>query len=263
MKAVSLTCICADVYDGTDIIRAGGEALNFSANISTFKGIDAYLIGAVGTDNYGEHILAEARKFPLDISHVHVIEGETAHNITYLTEDGDRYYKADSWHGGVYTDFKPDENDKTLLAQADWVHITSFCPVLSEVIELKKKHGFKLVVDFNVRRDIENWLMNLSYIDVAFVSADEKTLGTLQELSKRYNCIFVGTLAAEGSRAYKSGEEFICKAVKVDEVVDTTGCGDSFEAGFVASYALCGDILKAMESGSLIASKVLSHYGGF
>ena len=114
-----------------------------------------------------------------------------------------------------------------------------------------------------MRRDIENWLPNLPYINVAFVSADDTLLPVLRELSIKYDCIFVGTLAERGSRAYKNGEEIICNAVKADNIVDTTGCGDSFEAGFVASYALYGDILKAMESGSLIASKVLSHYGGF
>ncbi len=263
MVVVSLTCICADVYDGTDIVRAGGEALNFSANISTFEGIDAFLIGAVGTDKYGESILRQAKEFPLDISHVHIIEGETAHNITYLTEGGDRYYKADSWHGGVYQDFVPDADDEALLARADWVHITSACPVLGNVIGMKRKYGFNLAVDFNVRRDIENWLPLLPFIDLMFVSADDELLPILRELSEKFGCIFIGTLAERGSRAFRKGTETVCAAVKVDNVIDTTGCGDSFEAGFVASYSQYGDILKAMESGSLAASRVLSHYGGF
>lgn len=263
MKVVSLTCICADVYDGTDIVRAGGEALNFSANICSFEGIDAYLVGAVGNDEYGKIILADAQKLPLDISHVHVIDGETAHNITYLTEDGDRYYKADSWHGGVYQNFSPDSSDYALLAQADWVHTTSFCPALNDIIRFRSSHDFRLVVNFSTRRDISAWLSIIPFIDILFVSADAELLPVLQTLSVQYDCIFVGTLAEKGSRAYRKGCEYICNAVKVDSVVDTTGCGDSYEAGFIASYALEGDIVSAMKNGSLVAARVLSHYGGF
>ena len=36
IKLTALPCICADVFDGTDIIRPGGEALNFAAHASRF-----------------------------------------------------------------------------------------------------------------------------------------------------------------------------------------------------------------------------------
>ena len=53
------------------------------------------------------------------------------------------------------------------------------------------------------------------------------------------------------------------QAVKVDAVIDTTGCGDSYHAGFVCSYMLENDIEKAMRVGSEIAAETLKHYGGF
>ena len=46
-------------------------------------------------------------------------------------------------------------------------------------------------------------------------------------------------------------------------IIDTTGCGDSYHAGFVCSYMLENDIEKAMETGSKIAAETLKHYGGF
>ena len=51
--------------------------------------------------------------------------------------------------------------------------------------------------------------------------------------------------------------------MKVDTVIDTTGCGDSYHAGFVCSYILEKDIEKAMSVGSEIAAETLMHYGGF
>ena len=40
IKLTALPCICADVFYGTEIIRPGGEALNFAAHASHFKDID-------------------------------------------------------------------------------------------------------------------------------------------------------------------------------------------------------------------------------
>lgn len=53
------------------------------------------------------------------------------------------------------------------------------------------------------------------------------------------------------------------QAVEVDTIIDTTGCGDSYHAGFVCSYMLENDIEKAMNVGSEIAAENLKHYGGF
>ena len=42
IKLTALPCICADVFYGTEIIRPGGEALNFAAHASHFKDIPAH-----------------------------------------------------------------------------------------------------------------------------------------------------------------------------------------------------------------------------
>lgn len=56
IKLTALPCICADVFYGTEIIRPGGEALNFAAHASHFKDIDVTLLGVVGKDKYAEAI---------------------------------------------------------------------------------------------------------------------------------------------------------------------------------------------------------------
>lgn len=48
LNLVALPCICVDVFDGTDIIRPGGEALNFAAHASKFNDINVALLGIVG-----------------------------------------------------------------------------------------------------------------------------------------------------------------------------------------------------------------------
>ena len=71
------------------------------------------------------------------------------------------------------------------------------------------------------------------------------------------------TITELGNVTYLKRQEFSVQAVKVDTVIDTTGCGDSYHAGFVCSYMLENDIEKAMRVGSEIAAETLKHYGGF
>lgn len=73
--------------------------------------------------------------------------------------------------------------------------------------------------------------------------------------------MFVATLAEYGSVAYKNGEEYSCKAVKVEKIVDTTGCGDSYQGAFIVDYLINKDVISAMKAGSEAAAVTLSFEG--
>jgi fructoselysine 6-kinase len=53
-KIIAMPCLCVDIFDGTDEIRPGGEALNFAAHASEFDHIDIALISVIGNDTYGK-----------------------------------------------------------------------------------------------------------------------------------------------------------------------------------------------------------------
>ena len=95
------------------------------------------------------------------------------------------------------------------------------------------------------------------------ISGSEELLPKFRKLSDKYRCLFNISLAERGSVTYFHGQEFRVQAVEVESIIDTTGCGDSYHAGFVCSYMLENDIEKAMETGSKIAAETLKHYGGF
>ena len=100
INLVALPCLCVDVFDGTDELRAGGEALNFAVHASKFEEFNVSILGAVGQDSYAKFIMDSVSDKRIDVSHVRVEEDKvTANNRTYLTADGDRYYKDDSWTG--------------------------------------------------------------------------------------------------------------------------------------------------------------------
>lgn len=265
MKVTAMTCLCVDVFDGTDEIRSGGEALNFAvAAASRFEHIQVSLIGGIGDDNYGKSILDSISGLKINTDCVHVIPGgATASNRTYLTEDGDRYYLEDSWQEGVYGSFVLSDIDKQKMKDSQLIHTNFSCPIFFEIIKLKKEYGFQLSVDFDKERDFSRLEEILPYIDYFFISGEESLLPVLKKWSIDYKGVFTATLAEKGSVAYESGTEYKADAVKVSEVIDTTGCGDSYQAGFICSVIKDGQIKEAMEEGSRVAAETLSHIGGF
>ena len=264
IKLTALPCICADVFYGTDIIRPGGEALNFAAHASHFKNVDVILLGIVGKDKYAEVIMDSIETLAFDKDHIRIDERyPTANNMTYLTESGDRYYKDDSWKGQILDNIVLNDNEIKILSESDVVFVHFWASCLSQVIELKKTYGFKLVVDFDVYRDFADMERFAPYIDFFLISGSEELLPMFRGLSNKYNCLFNVSLAEHGSVTYFNGQEYRVQAVKVESIIDTTGCGDSYHAGFVCSYMLENDIKKAMNVGSEIAAETLKHYGGF
>ena len=264
IKLTALPCICADVFDGTDIIRPGGEALNFAAHASHFKDIDVTLLGVVGKDKYAEAIMDSISRLDIDKSYIRIDERyQTANNMTYLTAKGDRYYKDDSWNGKILDNIILNDDEIRILSESDVVFVHFWASCFSHVVELKKTSGFKLAVDFDVYRDLTDMERLSPYIDFFMISGSEELLPKFRELSYKYDCLFNISLAERGSVTYFKGQEFRVQAVKVDNVIDTTGCGDSYHAGFVCSYMLEKDIEKAMNLGSEIAAETLKYYGGF
>lgn len=262
MLITALTCACADVFENGKVYP-GGEALNYAC---AAKGAEpeaqVYLIGAAGDDEYGELIRRTAAEHGIDMSHFYTLSGRTARNITYLTEGGDRYYKPDSWDGGVYSDFIPSADDDELILRSDIVHTTVTCPAFAHAAALKKGGDFRFSVDFDNTRNFSDFKEYFAYIDFAFMSGDGDVCRKARELSEKYGGIFTVTLAAEGSRGYFHGREHICAAEKSGEVVDTTGCGDNFQAGFAVDFMLNRDISSALRAGSRCAARVLGIYGG-
>ena len=262
MIITTLTCMCVDIFDKT--IMPGGESLNFAATISRLTDAKVYIIGAVGNDSYGKTVLDSIKDFNIDKTHIRTENGDTASNRTYLTPDGDRYYKDDSWNGGVFSSFALSASDRKLLHSSDMVHTTFSGPNFNDVIDCCREKRFPLSVDFDICRDFDTIEKYLDCISLLFISGDEPTLEKAKRLSAKYpNTVFIVTLGKNGSTAFSKGTAYHCAAAEVSEVTDTTGCGDSYQAGFIASYLADGNIETAMSKGSQTAAQTLSFIGGF
>ena len=105
-------------------------------------------------------------------------------------------------------------------------------------------------------------------VDLLFGNEDEVRhltgCGTLSDciesLSSRVKTLVI-TRGAAGAVAVSGEFAADCPAAPVEQVVDTTGAGDLFAAGFIAARCRGRDLAASLRAGSLAAAEVISHFG--
>jgi fructokinase len=78
---------------------------------------------------------------------------------------------------------------------------------------------------------------------------------------KEFDKLIVVTRSDKGSLAIKNNEIINCESIKVDKILDLTGAGDLFAAGFLKEYLEKSDIKKCLAVGSITASKIIQQIG--
>ena len=262
MKILAIGTCCVDVYPEKGVVRPGGEALNISVQLSLRADVQVSLMGLIGNDDYAAVILESIQGYDIDTGNLMQVDGDTAHHVIQIDRDGERYFEAGAWHGGVSGDLRLDSEQEEQLDDMDAVMMTLWEPNLRKLLELKERYGYLAAVDFNDQRDLGQWDDIIDAVDIFFLSASEAMKETFYEWSKRSNTLFVLTFGENGSAAYHRGERYECEAEKIDAVLDTTGCGDCYQGHFVCEYIKTGDILSAMKKATAEAAKVTGHVGG-
>ena len=200
INLVALPCLCVDVFDGTDELRAGGEALNFAVHASKFEEFNVSILGAVGQDSYAKFIMDSVSDKRIDVSHVRVEEDKvTANNRTYLTADGDRYYKDDSWTGDIVDKMILNQDELDFIKKSEVVFIHFWAGCFEQIIDLKKNNNFRLAVDFVEYRNFKEMEKYAPYIDYFLISGEESILPIFEAFSKKYKGLFNASLADKGS----------------------------------------------------------------
>ena len=78
---------------------------------------------------------------------------------------------------------------------------------------------------------------------------------------KKFNKLIVITRSENGSVAIKNNEIINCDSIRVEKVLDLTGAGDLFAAGFLKEYIEKSEIKKCLTTGSMLASKIIQKIG--
>jgi sugar/nucleoside kinase (ribokinase family) len=105
-------------------------------------------------------------------------------------------------------------------------------------------------------------------VDLLFANEDEALQLTgrsdlknaMTDLSIKVATLVI-TKGADGAIAIENGERIAIPAAPVSEVVDTTGAGDLFAAGFLAARCKGAGLERCLWTGAIAAGEVIQHYG--
>lgn len=260
MKITALTSCCVDFFPEQNKIYVGGNSLNFATQCKILGIDNVCVVGAIGNDTFGKLIENHLDKEKINRKHLNRVQEPTASNKIFIDDKGDRYFKADSWNGGAFDVFRLSENDWNYIADSRIIAMPAGDPNLKEL--LKRRNNKQLIViDFLDYFGLEYIEQLIDSIDIVFLSAKEKMLDDLSALSAKSGKMIVATLGAKGSFAFFENSSYYQEAVKVDEIIDTTGCGDAFQAAFSIEWISTRDVRKSLNAGSIAASKVLGFMG--
>jgi sugar/nucleoside kinase (ribokinase family) len=260
MKIACFSVAAMDYFPQQDKYFAGGNSLNQTIRFKQL-GHESCFIGALGTDSPGDQIAELLQKASVDVSHLYRIPGITACNKLLNDEKGERAGIEGAWQNGVYGTFELNESDWQYIEKYN-IWATHANGINYDQALLHKKENNYLVVDFLHFDTYELLHKGLEFVDIAYFGGAKNQLTDLVNISKHFKGIIVLTLGADGSVAIKNGIIYEQEALPIKKVIDTTGCGDAFQAGFSTEYYVSKDIKKALLAGATLGREAASHYGG-
>ena len=247
----------------------GGISLNFAVNCRRIGATEVALVSAVGTDAAAERIRDKLAREGVDGSRLHVRPGATATQEVRLGMGGERTFPPGGYHPGVLASFQLSAADREFIAGFDLVAIPFFRQIehLFWPTTTAAGSGAKRVVDLLDGVDLGADFAGITPIvhraDIAFLSASPAAVVPLLRHSADAPAVIVVTHGAAGSSAIVGGQRFVAAALPVPaaDLVDTTGCGDAFQAGFAIEYFQSGDAARALEAGAIRAADVIRQLG--
>ncbi len=268
--------------DGTivdEIAMSAAGTAGGTATILRKLGANVRSFGAVGKDALGDTLVGLLDAAGVDTTNlVRRGSAQTSASVLPVRPNGDR----PAWHcigaNGVYT---VEDVDLDAVAEASHLHLggPEFLggEAAAKVLSHAKANGVVTSVDMLAPGDpgMLEWVeAALPYTDY-FLPNDEQLLGltgepSLQDaaraiVAKGAGCVAV-TRGAEGALVVTADEAFAVPAFEV-EVVDTTGCGDAFSAGFLRGLAAGRSLEAAAVLGSataaLVAQGLTTSHGEF
>lgn len=234
----------------------GGNALNVAVQLRLL-GVEVTYFGAVGDDGDGREIAGALRRQGVGTDGLVTANGATAVTEIRLTPEGDRVFVREDF--GVTAHYRPSDAELARIAEHDWVHI-GMLPRPAEFVRRLRA----VAPDIRISQDCAV-SSGFAGLDVAFCSAGEDETAALRAAEDALSAgaaLAVVTRGAAGALASDGRDEWRCAAMPVD-VVDTTGAGDSFIAGFIAARRDGAPVPGALEAGARVAARTCGHVGGF
>jgi sugar/nucleoside kinase (ribokinase family) len=262
---------------GPGLESSGGSAGNTVAGIAALGGRAAY-IGKVADDQLGNVFTHDIRAVGVTYNTAPLSNGlPTARSLIFVTPDAQRTMQT---FLGATTQLGPEDLDLDLITGCKVLYLEGYLwdqPRAKQAMRdaaLKAqqsgvKVSFTLSDAFCVDRYRDEFLDLVErHVDILFANETEilslykaKTFDDALQHVRGHCEIAALTRSEKGSVIIRGDEVHVIDAEKGVKVVDTTGAGDAYAAGFLYAYTHGHDLATCGRLGGAMAASVISHYG--
>jgi sugar/nucleoside kinase (ribokinase family) len=262
---------------GPAVEVSGGSAANTLAGLASLGGAAGF-VGRVHDDELGQVFAHDIRAAGVEFSGVPATTGQpTGRCLIVVTPDGERTMNTLL---GAAAELDGDDVDPAFVARAQVTYLEGYLFDQEAAGEAFRKaagaaHAADRLValtlsdSFCVERYLEPFRRLVATdVDVLFGNADELRLlyetDDVEDAVARAerDCAVVAvTRGAEGALVSSRGRRVAVAAEPVEHVVDTTGAGDLFAAGFLFGMTRGLDLATCGRLGALCSAEVISHVG--
>jgi fructokinase len=258
-------------------IEAGGSVANTMAGIAYLGGYSSF-IGKVNSDEFGKIYKKSLEKVNVNFLYPEK-EGHlsTGASIIFITPDSERTMCT---YLGISSQLSKEDINEDYIKDYEIILLEGYLwdkgmseEMFKHVIRLAKKNNIKVAMSlsdiFCVSRHREDFFRLLKNdLNILIGNENEinelmqknKLLDSMSEL-KNINKLIIITRSENGSVAILNNEITDCESTKVEKVLDLTGAGDLFAAGFLKEYLDRSNIKKCLQTGSKLAAQVIQKIG--
>ncbi len=257
---------------------SGGSAANSMAGAAAL-GLRAAFVGQVADDQLGDIFAHDMRSLGVRFETAPLSQGPpTGRCLILVTPDAQRTMNTCP---GASHELTTQALDEELIRSAAVTFLEGYLwgPERPRAAMLEAAHiahaagrtvAFTLSESLCIagRREGVMGMIDSGAVDILFGNEHEmRHLTACDDVAECVNALapkvrtLVVTRGADGAMAVANGARVEIPAAPVDKVVDTTGAGDLFAAGFIAGRCRGRDLRGCLETGSIAAAEVISHFG--
>ena len=257
--------------------QSGGSAANTVAGVALLGGTAAY-IGKVAADQLGHVFTHDIRAAGVTYDTPPLQEGlSTARSLIFVTPDAQRTMQT---FLGATTQLGPEDVNMEYITASKVLYLEGYLwdqprakDAMREAAIRAKKAGVKVALtlsdSFCVARFRDEFLdLAENHVDILFANEGEilslyqtESFDAALQQVKKHCEIAALTRSEKGSVVVNGDEVHVIEAEKGVKVVDTTGAGDAYAAGFLYGYTQGRDLKTCGRLGGVMAADVISRYG--
>lgn len=259
------------------IEASGGSAANTIAGIASLGGRGAY-IGKVSNDSLGESFRSGMHEAGVRYRTSPASGGpQTARCLIFVTGDAQRTMNT---FLGASATLAPEDLDEELIRTSAITYLEGYlwdpAPAKEAFLaaaRMAHAAGRKVALTLSDSFCVERYRDEFrdlvdNHVDILFGNDTEvRSLYRTDDLDHaldtlRGRCeIAAITRGEHGSSVLHDGRRIDVTAERVEQVVDTTGAGDLFAAGFLFGLSRGDDVERSARIGNLVAAEIISHWG--